>query len=116
MVGEILLTAVVLLLSVYALAELISRLVFCLFFSAKEQTEYYVLPLGRTAETAEYAVRRMALLRWFFPFKNVSFVVLNRGLEAESEKVAATLCRELHLAFLTEKEWANTLQSPPNEV
>ncbi len=116
MVGEILLTAVVLLLSVYALADIISRFSFRFLFSSKKRQEYYVLSLGGSAEDAEYAVRRMALLRWFFPFKNVLFVVLDRGMSAESEAVAAKLCRELELPFLTEKEWADTLQSPPNEV
>lgn len=114
--GEILITAVVLLLSVYAVADIIVRLVFRWLFSSKEREEYYVLPLGRTAENAEYVVRRAALLRWFFPFKNVSFVVINNGLKAENERITATLCRELHLSFLTEKEWVNTLQSPANEV
>ena len=116
MVGEILLTAVVLLLSVYAVADIVSRVVFCLFFSAKEQKEYYVLPLEGGAESAEYAVRRLSLLRWFFPFKNVSFVVLNRGLNSESEKITALLCQELKLHFFTEKEWADTLQPTQNEV
>ncbi len=114
--GEIFLTALVLLLSVYAVADLISRLTFRLLFSSKEQKEYYVLPLDGSAEDAEYAVRRMALLRWFFPFKNVSFVVVGRDLTEESEFVTAALCRDLNLAFLTEKEWANTLQSSANEV
>ncbi len=116
MVGEILLTAVVLLLSVYALADIISRFSFRFLFSSKKRQEYYVLPLGGSAEDAEYAVRRMASLRWFFPFKNVSFVVLDRGLQDESATVTATLCRELDIPFLTEKEWADTLQLSANEV
>ena len=116
MVGEILLTAVVLLLSVYAVADIVSRVVFCLFFSSKEQKEYYVLPLEGGAESAEYAVRRFSLLRWFFPFKNVSFVVINRGLDPESEKITALLCQELKLHFYNEKEWTDTLQPTQNEV
>lgn len=114
------LTIMMMLLVLYAVADLIFRLAFRFLFSAAKQQGYFLLPLGDGSEDAEYAVRCTAALRWFFPFKSLQAVIVDCGMNKESQTVTATLCRDLHLTFCTEKEWQemaqNSLQPLQNEV
>ncbi|MBO5928742.1 MAG: hypothetical protein J6Q42_01845 [Clostridia bacterium] len=104
----------------YAVADLIFRLAFRFLFAGVKQKGYYVLSLGKGAEEAEYAVRCTAALRWFFPFKNLQAVVVDCGMDTENRLVTATVCEDLQLTFCTQKEWQemtqNSLQPLQNEV
>lgn len=117
--GEKLFIAVVMLLAVYAVADLVCRLAWVLLFPQKKQG-YCVLPICGKRADAEYAVRQLAVLRWFLPSKAWRLTVLDMGLEEESATLATNICQELHVDFCSEKEWEemvqNTLQANTNEV
>ncbi len=117
--GEKLFVAVVMLLAVYAVADLVCRLAWVLLFPQKKQG-YCVLPLCGKRTDTEYAVRQLAVLRWFLPSKAWHLTVLDMGLEPESATLATNLCQDLHVDFCNAKEWEeqvqNTLQSNINGV
>ncbi len=102
--GTTIAAVVGLLLALYAAADLILRICYCVLFG---RTARGCLALHVREHEAEYQIRRLALWRYLVPHGGFDWAVV-----VPDDGAHQTLCRELGLTVYTEKEWAGMHKSP----